>query len=660
MNRSSIMQRLTLLVAVPLAVMIFTSGTEIWQAYKSWKGVELTQRLMTLSVSAGNLIHTLQIERGTTAGFVASKGQRFADALPNVRSKTDERLSAFRAELANIQVSDLPSLATAIKEAQGRLDQLPDLRQKANQFSVPAGETSAYYTGTIGKLVDSIGAGVRYNQDAGISKQTVAYISFVRAKENAGQERALTTAVYAANRVEPDQLRVIIDRISKQDAFIADFAGIAGDAELASMKQALDSDASKEVVRMRGVLISKASEGNFEIDPTVWFKTITVKIDKLFETETLITKNINDAAQALLTASRSTFIGYLILGLLAIGVTISISLWVGHGVAGPLRNAVDTAEAAIVNNDFTVKVPEEGTNEVARAGEAFNHLVNKFRNIIGDTRRSSDRITQAADAMAAASQRVGEGSAAQSDAASSVAASVEQASVSISETAASARTAAEAVDKAQADNRSALDIMRTTVANMNGIAQLISESGGRVEELAESSQRIGGIVQVIKEIADQTNLLALNAAIEAARAGEQGRGFAVVADEVRKLAERTAKATDEIAALIGAIQGGIDGTVTSMQSANQQADASVALVADTENALRRIDDGSRTVAGHVATIADALREQDAAVRNIAISVETIARMAEENSNAAASNNATAAELDGLARGLRDAVTVYKV
>jgi methyl-accepting chemotaxis protein len=195
---------------------------------------------------------------------------------------------------------------------------------------------------------------------------------------------------------------------------------------------------------------------------------------------------------------------------------------------------------------------------------------------------------------------------------------------------------------------------------MNSIARLISESGGRVEELAEGSQRIGGIVQVIKEIADQTNLLALNAAIEAARAGEQGRGFAVVADEVRKLAERTTKATDEIAQLIGAIQSGIAGTVTSMQAANSQADTSVSLVADTESALLRIDEGSRTVASHVEHIAYALQEQDSAVRQIAVSVETIARMAEENSDAASGNNQTATELDGLARELRDAVMVYKV
>ncbi len=660
MNRSSIMQRLTLLVAVPLIALTVSTGIQIWQAYQTWRGVEQTQRLMGLSVSAGNLIHTLQIERGATAGFVQSKGQRLADVLPGSRSRTDERLTALQTNLTRIQVSDLPELATALKAAQDKLAGLNNLRQRADQFAIPASESTAYFTSTIAQLVDSIGAGVRYSNDAGISQRTVAYISFVRAKENAGQERALTTAVYAANKVEPEQLRVIVDKISRQEAFFADFGGIAGVAEKASLQQALASDATKEVARMRGVLLEKATEGNFDIDPTVWFKAITAKIDKLFETETLITGNIDTAAQTLLSASRRAFFAYLGLGAMALLLTVVVSFWVGHGVANPLRDAVATAEQAISRNDFTGQIPENGTSEVARAGEAFNHLVGKFRDIIAETRRSSDRITDAASGMTETSRRVGDSSLTQSDAASAVAASVEQASVSISETAESARTAAAVVDQAQRDNQGALQIMRSTVSNMNSIARLIDESGARVEELAKGSQRIGGIVQVIKEIADQTNLLALNAAIEAARAGEQGRGFAVVADEVRKLAERTTKATDEIAGLIGAIQGGIAGTVTSMQAANTQAEASVALVANTESALLRIDEGSHTVASHVEHIAYALQEQDSAVRQIAVSVETIARMAEENSDAASGNSRTAIELDGLARELRDAVMVYKV
>jgi len=198
------------------------------------------------------------------------------------------------------------------------------------------------------------------------------------------------------------------------------------------------------------------------------------------------------------------------------------------------------------------------------------------------------------------------------------------------------------------------------VKNVSGIAALIRESDANVAQLDESSRKIGGIIQVIKEVADQTNLLALNAAIEAARAGEQGRGFAVVADEVRKLAERTSKATGEIAALIGDIQNHIGGTVTGMQQANTQVAESLELVGRTEAALHRIGDDSNEVASNVQSIADAIREQDAAIHQVAANIEKIAHMAEENSSATASSSDTAIQLDRLSGALKDSVARFKV
>jgi methyl-accepting chemotaxis protein len=205
-----------------------------------------------------------------------------------------------------------------------------------------------------------------------------------------------------------------------------------------------------------------------------------------------------------------------------------------------------------------------------------------------------------------------------------------------------------------------LTIMAGTVKNVNGIAEVIRESGASVAQLDESSKKIGGIIQVIKEVADQTNLLALNAAIEAARAGEQGRGFAVVADEVRKLAERTSKATGEIATLIGDIQGHIGGTVTGMQQANAQVAESLDLVGKTETALRSIGDDSREVANNVQSIADAIREQDTAIHQVAANIEKIAHMAEENSSATASSNDTAVQLDRLSGALKESVSRFRV
>ncbi|MDP2809328.1 MAG: methyl-accepting chemotaxis protein [Rhodocyclaceae bacterium] len=331
-----------------------------------------------------------------------------------------------------------------------------------------------------------------------------------------------------------------------------------------------------------------------------------------------------------------------------------------RGIRRSLEAVVDAAEHAAANDDFSRTVPETGTLETVRVGQALNQLLQKFRGVIADAKTSSDSIADASRALADASGQVTRSSATQSDASSSVAAAVEQASVSVSETAANAQNANEIVGQARAGIERALAVMSEMVSNVNGIAGLIRASGASVEQLDQSSKQIGGIVQVIKEIADQTNLLALNAAIEAARAGEQGRGFAVVADEVRKLAERTSQATREIAGLIGDIQSQVGGTVVGMQQANEQTTKSLTLVGATETALRGIDHDSGEVAMNVQGIVDALREQDVAIQQVASNIERIAQMTEENSAAAASSSDTAIQLDVMANRLRDSVARFRV
>lgn len=633
---------------------------QVWQAFVIYQNSGQTLRLMDVSVSAGNLIHTLQIERGATAGFLQSKGQKFADVLPEMRQKTDERFKLFKAEIGHIDANAVPALAKSLSEAQGKLEGMTAIRESATQLKLSVPEEVAYYSQTIANLIDSMSVGVDFNQDASISQKMIAYLSFVRAKESAGQERALVTAAFAADHVEPQQYRGILTRFHQQDAYLNDFRSIAGAAEKASLEIVMSGNVAKEVARLRTVLMDKSAEGGFGVDPTTWFKTITAKIDGLHETENLITGTIEREAGKLVQASRTEFIVVLILGGLAIALTVVVSFWAARSIGKPLQEMVSFAERSIAENDFSGAVPEHGATEVARTGKAFNQLIGKFRSIIQDTKRSSDQITGVAHNLSVSSQHVGESSVVQSSAAEAVAAAVEESSVSISETSANARSVASVVENAREDTENALAVMRETVHNMNLIARLIGDSGTSVEHLDESSQKIGHIVQVIKEIADQTNLLALNAAIEAARAGEQGRGFAVVADEVRKLAERTRLATGEISSLIKEIQDGIGGTVTAMQQANVQADASLNLVNRTEKALYQIEEGSQEVAENVQNISSALSEQDAAIREIAVSVEKIAQMTESNNAEANANNQTATQLDSLSMQLRNAVAVYKV
>ncbi len=660
MRHSSITRRLALLVAVPLLALAVSAGMLIYDSYGRYRNAGQAQGLMAAAVAAGNLIHALQIERGASAGFLQSKGTRFADVLPKYRSETDARLQAVRDSAGALPLDGMPDLKQALEAAFGRVDKLPEQRGRIDRFELQAADSTGFITATIGALIGAMDAVVRHNEDAAIARRAAAYLAFVRAKENAGQERALATPAFTADRVEPAQFRAVLERIYRQEALLEYFRGVAGETAKAKLAAVLEGAPAREVERMRAAMAERAQTGGFGVDPAAWFGQITAKIDAMLELEQALAADIRASADALLAASRLSVLLNLALALAAIAVALAISFWVARGVRRPLEAVVAAVEHAVAHDDFTHSAPEEGTLETARAGQALNRLMQKFRDIIADAKRSSDGIADAARQLATASEQLTRSSAAQAEASASVAAAVEEASVSVSETASNAQSANAVVVRAREGVERALAAMKETVGNVNAIAALIHASGESVGALDRSSQKIGGIVQVIKEIADQTNLLALNAAIEAARAGEQGRGFAVVADEVRKLAERTSKATEEIAGLIRDIQGQIGGTVTGMQQANQQAEGSLTLVGGTESALRGVDADSGEVAQNVRSIADAIREQDAAVQQVAANIEKIAQMTEENSAAAAAAAETAQQLDGLAGRRRGTVARYRV
>jgi methyl-accepting chemotaxis protein len=181
-----------------------------------------------------------------------------------------------------------------------------------------------------------------------------------------------------------------------------------------------------------------------------------------------------------------------------------------------------------------------------------------------------------------------------------------------------------------------------------------------ITSLGEQSHQISNIVMVIKEIADQTNLLALNAAIEAARAGEQGRGFAVVADEVRKLAERTTQSTQEIAAMIQSIQAGTDNAVAGMSEGSTRVNEGVRMVGRAGSSMELIQDGVQKVLAAIGDISASLREQNASSNQIARNVEGIARMTDETSTIVRDVAASADQLEQLAAALKDSVGQFKL
>ena len=347
----------------------------------------------------------------------------------------------------------------------------------------------------------------------------------------------------------------------------------------------------------------------------------------------------------------------LLLGVAAIAVF-------GALIGRSIVSGVSAVQATVVrierDLDFSLRVPAKHQDELGKMAGAFNRLLERLQASLQEISSCAAKVAGASADMADTSDQVARASEAQSNSAANMAASVEQLTVSIAHVGERANDTRQSADGAGAAAEAGCKVVDQTVADINAIAEAVQQASTRIHDLGAQSDRISSVVAVIREVAEQTNLLALNAAIEAARAGEQGRGFAVVADEVRKLAERTAKSTQEITAMVEAVRSGAKSAEEGMDLAVERVSAGVARTGEISQSIHRIGDGSQHSVAMINEISSAIDEQASASTNIAQQVEKIAQMAEECSAAAAGSADSARELDRLAGEMSHIVSTYKL
>jgi methyl-accepting chemotaxis protein len=347
-------------------------------------------------------------------------------------------------------------------------------------------------------------------------------------------------------------------------------------------------------------------------------------------------------------SARNTVIGLL---LLAVVASLGLGFFMANSISKPIAQVVQIIDSA----DLSTSIASDRGDEIGDLQRAFDKFITTIRSTLTEVAGASEAVASAGAQISAATEEMAAGAAEQSGQVNEVASSMEEMAKTIIENAQSAQQTAGMAGDAKKAAEKGGEVMGQTIGGMRRIAEVVNKSGDAVRNLGSSSERIGEIVAVIEDIASQTNLLALNAAIEAARAGEQGRGFAVVADEVRKLAERTARATKEIAGMIKEIQTTTNDAVTSMEEGRGEVDNGIRLAEQAGTALTVIVTESQKVTAMITQIAAASEEQSKAGELIAKNVDGINGAIQENSKAAHQMAQTASDLSHLTHRLQDAV-----